>query len=78
MINDAAKFKKADQQAKKRRVTSTISPPPPSPLPSPPVAPDLGCRVDELQGIDRQIADIKSSLDGALGASIDDDSKVAV
>jgi hypothetical protein len=33
--------------------------------------------VEELQGIDRQIADIRSSLDGALGASIDDDSKVA-
>jgi hypothetical protein len=32
--------------------------------------------LDELQAIERQIADIKSSLEGALGSSIDDDSKV--
>jgi hypothetical protein len=37
----------------------------------------LDRRLDEIQGIEHQIADIRSSLDGALGNSIDDDSKVA-
>ncbi len=37
----------------------------------------LDRRLDEIQGIERQISDIRSSLDGALGKSIDDDSKVA-
>jgi hypothetical protein len=33
-------------------------------------------RLDEIQGIERQLADIKSSLDGSLGDSLDADSKV--
>ena len=32
--------------------------------------------MDEIQGIERQLADIKSSLDGSLGDSLDADSKV--
>jgi molecular chaperone DnaK (HSP70) len=84
MIHDAAKFKKADQQAKKRRE----SPRNPSSQHNTKSASNiLFCaargalrdsfrRLDEIQAIERQISDIKSSLDGALGNSIDDDSKV--